>query len=90
MKRSSTFQPNPYDALTLTLECPVGRLTCERFPFGEVAVSQKPDGSVLVDADVESAVLRLVCDASRVSARINGAEGLVSSAGPGIWTIGRK
>lgn len=84
------YQPNPDDALTLTLECPVGRLTCESFPFGEVAVSQKPDGSVLVDADVESAVLRLVCDASRVSARINGAEGLVSSAGPGMWTIGRK
>jgi hypothetical protein len=84
------YQPNPEEALPLTLECPAGRLTCERFPFGKVALTQASDGGVSVDADVESAAMRLETRAPRVDAHVNGAASVARSDGAGSWTVQGK
>ncbi len=81
------YQPNPDVDLPLTLECPAGRLTCGRFPFGKVAVTQSADGGVLVDADSESAALRFETPASFVRARFNGADGVATRDGDRAWTL---
>ena len=84
------YQTDPDAEIPLMLECPAGRLTCERFPFGKVAVTQAADGAVTVDADVESGALRLVTGATVVKARIAGAEGLTARDGAGAWAIRSK
>jgi len=84
------YQPNPDDALPVALECPVGRLVCDGLPCGKVAISQRADGSVRIDADVASFAARLETPAPRVDARINGAEGSAVRDGQGVWTIRGK
>jgi hypothetical protein len=46
------YQTNVGQELPLTLDCPAGRLTCKRFPFGKAALTRGMDGSVSVDLDV--------------------------------------
>ena len=84
------YQTDPDAEIPLTLECPAGHLTCERFPFGKVAVTQEADGAVTVDADVESAALRLETRAPVVNARIAGAAGITTREGAGAWAIRGK
>lgn len=68
------YQPNVDEQLPLSFECPAGRLTCERFPFGKVAVTQTPEGGVLVDVDASPAPIRFETKARTVQARINGSD----------------
>ena len=81
------YQPNTDEALSLALDCPAGRLTAERFPFGKVVVSQAADGSVRIEADAAPAVLRLETKASAVQSRFNGVEGETIRDAAGAWTI---
>jgi hypothetical protein len=83
----AAYQPNPDDALPLTLECPDGRLSCERMPFGKVALTRAADNGVVVEADVDSAVFTCVTTAPSVRARINGQDAEALRDGAGRWTI---
>jgi len=84
------YQANPDLALPLTLECPAGRLTCERFPFGKVAVVQSPDGGVLLEADAESAALRFESQAASVRMRLNGKTCEMTREAGGAWSASGK
>ena len=84
------YQSNADAELPLTLVCPAGRLTCERFPFGKLAVTQTDANEVRIDADSEPAQLNLVTSAATVSARINGSAAKMTRAGPGRWTFRAK
>ncbi|MDP6112764.1 MAG: hypothetical protein QGG53_12945, partial [Planctomycetota bacterium] len=81
------YQPNADAALPLTLECPAGRVTCERFPLGKLVVATQPDGSIRLDADAESAELTVNTKATKVEARINGHPVQATCAENGQWTI---
>lgn len=82
------YQPNPDGAVPVTLECPAGRLTCERLPFGKIAVSQTADGGVLIDADAEALAGRFDGRVPRLTARINGSPADVKPLGEGSWALG--
>lgn len=82
------YQPNPDDALPLTVGCPAGRLVCDSFPFGKVELSRRPDGGVQVDADAESFSGRFEGTVPSLAARINGKPIAVRSTGEGRWAIG--
>ncbi len=84
------YQPNAGEGLPLALDCPAGRLTCERFPFGKVAITQAADGSVRLEADAAPAQLRLETKAGAVHALFNGVEGEAVRDASGIWTIRGK
>ena len=84
------YQANPDMELPLTLECPAGRLTCERFPLGKVAVVQSSDGGVLLDADAESAVLRFESQAAQVRLRLNGKAREMTRDAGGVWSASGK
>ncbi|MEI8312962.1 MAG: hypothetical protein WCH98_19625, partial [Verrucomicrobiota bacterium] len=81
------YQPNIDAALPLTLDCPAGRVTCERFPLGKLVVATQPDGSLRLDADAENAELTVNTKATKVEARINGQPAQATRAGSGQWTI---
>ncbi len=82
------YQPNPDDALPLTVGCPAGRLVFDSFPFGKVELSRRPDGGVQVDADAESFSGRFEGTVPNLAARINGNPVVVRSTGEGRWAIG--
>jgi len=84
------YQPNADAALPLTLDCPAGRVTCERFPLGKLVIATQPDGSLRLDADAESAELTVTTKATKVEARINGQPAHATLAGNGQWTIQGK
>jgi hypothetical protein len=82
------YQPNPTNAVPVTLECPAGRLVCERLPFGKVALSLGSDGGVLVDADVETFTGRFDGHIPRLTVRINGSPAQARHLGEGSWMLG--
>lgn len=80
------YQPNPGETLSLTLDCPAGRLSCGQFGFGKVAVTQSGD-EVIVDADTEAATLQIETTARAVRARIGGDE-VETTRGEGtMWNV---
>ena len=84
------YQPNADAALPLTLDCPAGRVTCERFPIGKIVIATQPDGSLRLDADAENAELTVTTKATQVEARINGQPAQATRAGNGQWIIRSK
>jgi hypothetical protein len=74
----------------VTLDCPAGRVTVERFPWGKLVIATQPDGSVHLDADAESAELTVDTKATRVEARINGQPAQATRAGNGPLIIRGK
>ena len=84
------YQPNADAALPLTLECPVGRVTCEGFPLGKLAVTQTADGGVKIDVDAEPSVLKLESKATAVSASFNGTAAETTRDAAGNWIIHTK
>ena len=84
------YQPNAAAALPLTLDCPAGRVTSERFPFGKLVIATQPDGSLRLDADAENAELTVNTKAANVEARINGHTAEATRAENGQWTIRGK
>jgi hypothetical protein len=81
------YQPNPDEALPVSLACPAGRLTCERMSFGRVSIAQMSDGGVCVEVDAESFAGRLEGSAPRLAVRINGKPAAIESSGVGSWTM---
>ena len=81
------YQPNADAALPLTLDCPAGRVTCERFPLGKLVLATQPDGTLRLDADAENAELTVNTKATQVEARINGHPAQATRAGNGQWII---
>ena len=81
------YQPNADAALPLTLDCPAGRVTCERLPLGKLVIATQPDGSLRLDADAESAEITVNTKATKVEARINGKPMQATHAENGQWTI---
>ena len=79
---------NPTPTL-LTLECPVGRVTCEGFHLGKF-VTQTADGGIRIDADAEPSVLKLESKATAVSASFNGTAAETKRDAPGSWIIHTK
>lgn len=84
------YQPNAGEELPLVLDCPAGRLTSEKCPFGKLALSQAADGSVQLEADATPTLLRLETKAVAVRARFNGTEGEAVCDTAGVWTIRGK
>jgi hypothetical protein len=84
------YQPNPDTELPLTLVCPAGRLTCERFPLGKIVVTQTDSGEIQVDADSEPVQLNLDTKVAAVSARFNGSAAKTTRAASGRWMISSK
>ena len=84
------YQPNADAALPLTLECPVGRVTCEGFPLGKLAVTQTVNGGVKIDVDAEPSVLKLESKATAVSASFNGTAAETTRDTAGNWIIHTK
>ena len=84
------YQPNADAALPLTLECPAGRVTCERFPLGKLAITQTADGGVKIDVDAEPSVLKLISKATAVSASFNGTAAKTTRDAAGNWIIQTK
>ena len=81
------YQPNANAELPLILDCPAGRVTCERFPFGKLVIASQPDGSVLVDADSQPTRLNLETKAAAVKGRINGVATQVTRTEKGQWIV---
>ena len=81
------YQSNPDDKLPLTLDCPAGRVTCEGFPLGKLAVTQTADGGVKIDADAEPSVLKLESKATAVSASFNGTAAETTRDAAGNWIV---
>jgi hypothetical protein len=84
------YQSNFGEELPLALDCPAGRLTCGRCPFGKLVLTQTADGSLLLDADAVPALLRLETKSGSVHARFNGADAEASRDASGAWTIRGK
>jgi hypothetical protein len=84
------YQPNADAALPLTLECPVGRVTCEGFPLGKLAVTQTADGAIKIDVDAEPSVLKLESKVTAVSASFNGTAAETTRDSAGNWIIRTK
>jgi len=84
------YQPNADVALPLSLDCPAGRVTCERFPLGKLAVTQTADGGVKIDADAEPSVLKLESKATAVSASFNGTAAETTRDAAGNWIVRAK
>jgi hypothetical protein len=76
--------------LPLTLVWPAGRLTCERFPFGKIVVTQTDSGEVQIDADSEPVQLNLDTKAAAVSARINGSAVKMTRTSSSRWISSAK
>ena len=85
-----TYQPNADATLPLTLECPAGRVTSERFPLGKLLIATQSDGSLLLDPDAENAELTVTTKATKVEARINGLPAHATRAENGQWIIRGK
>jgi hypothetical protein len=84
------YQPNAGEKLPFTLDCPAGKLTCERCPFGKLVLAQAADGSVQLDVDAVPAQLKLETNITTVKARINGLDAEVGRDTQGGWTICAK
>ena len=84
------YQPNADTELPLTLECPAGRFTCERFPFGKLVVTQTDDGEVRIDTDSEPALLKVETRAAVVHARLDGTAAETSRDAAGNWIVHAK
>jgi len=84
------YQPNTDAALPLTLNCPAGRVTCDRFPLGKLVIATQPDSTLRLDADAESAELTVTTKATKVEARINGKPVQAIRAENGQWLIRGK
>ena len=84
------YQPNADAALPLTLECPVGRVTCEGFPLGKLAVTQTADGAIKIDVDAEPSVLKLESKVTAASASFNGTAAETTRDSAGNWIIRTK
>ncbi|MHC4119717.1 MAG: hypothetical protein ACYSWO_19640 [Planctomycetota bacterium] len=45
------YQPHPHHQLPLNLDSPVGRIECERFPFGKLVAAKTSDNRLTLDID---------------------------------------
>jgi hypothetical protein len=49
----AAYQPQPHTHAPLALETPIARIDSRRFPFGKLAASQSPDGTLALSIDAE-------------------------------------
>ena len=73
--------------MPLALECPAGKLTGARVPFGKISLAQTGADAVQLEADTTATELQLETTAASVQARINGVAAETLCAAPGHWTI---
>jgi hypothetical protein len=45
------YQPQPHLQLPIALETPIAKVTAERFPFGKLAATRAPDGTLELNID---------------------------------------
>lgn len=81
------YQTNVDHELPLALDCPAGRLTCDRFPLGKVVIAQPKANAVHLDVDAAPVELRLETRAAVVTARMNGTHAAATRNSDGAWTI---
>jgi hypothetical protein len=81
------YQPNADGELPLTLDCPAGRLRCERFPFGKLVVTQIANGGIALDIDAGTAAVKFRSKTPIVKASINNADAKVTRQARDYWIV---